>query len=82
MGFPLPWIKGVTGQIARENAMRSPRRTASTAAALTIGVSLVAFITIFANSVQRSIESAIDVGFKGDYIILPISQGFAGASPT
>jgi putative ABC transport system permease protein len=45
-------------------------------------VSLVAFITIFANSVQRSIESAIDIGFKGDYIILPVSQGsFAGASP-
>ena len=82
VGAPLPWIKGVTGQIARENAMRSPRRTASTAAALTIGVSLVAFITIFANSVQRSIESAIDIGFKGDYIILPISQGsFTGASP-
>jgi len=82
VGWPLPLVKGVTGQIARENAMRSPRRTASTAAALTIGVSLVAFITIFANSVQRSIESAIDVGFKGDYIILPVSQGsFAGASP-
>jgi putative ABC transport system permease protein len=82
VGAPLPLIKGVTGRIARENAMRSPRRTASTAAALTIGVSLVAFITIFANSVQRSIESAIDVGFKGDYIILPVNQAsFAGASP-
>jgi putative ABC transport system permease protein len=82
VGSPLPLIKGVTGRIARENAMRSPRRTASTAAALTIGVSLVAFITIFANSVQRSIESAIDVGFKGDYIILPVNQAsFAGASP-
>ncbi len=82
VGAPLPLIKGVTGQISRENAMRSPRRTASTAAALTIGVSLVAFITIFANSVQRSIESAIDVGFKGDYIILPVNQAsFTGASP-
>lgn len=82
VGSPLPLIKGVTGRIARENAMRSPRRTASTAAALTIGVALVAFITIFANSVQRSIETAIDVGFKGDYIILPVNQAsFAGASP-
>lgn len=82
VGAPLPLIKGVTGRLARENAMRSPRRTASTAAALTIGVSLVAFITIFANSVQRSIESSIDIGFKGDYIILPLSQAtFAGASP-
>lgn len=82
VGAPLPLLKGVTGRIARENAMRSPRRTASTAAALTIGVALVAFITIFANSVQRSIESAIDVGFKGDYIVLPVNQAsFTGASP-
>ena len=37
-------------QLARENAMRNPKRTATTAAALMIGVALVGFITILASS--------------------------------
>ena len=40
--------KGITGTLARENAMRNPKRTSATAAALMIGVALVGFITIFA----------------------------------
>ncbi|MFN8018676.1 MAG: FtsX-like permease family protein [Acidimicrobiales bacterium] len=82
VGLPIPWIKGVTGQISRQNAMRSPRRTASTAAALTIGVALVAFITIFASSVQTSVNDSIGSGFKGDYIVSPVNQfSFGGVSP-
>lgn len=72
----------VIGTLARENAMRSPRRTASTASALIIGVTLVGFITIFANSAQRSITSAIDNGFIGDFIVQPSSQAnFTGVTP-
>lgn len=74
VGLPLPSLRGVTGQLARENAMRNPRRTASTAAAIIIGVTLVGFITIFASSAQDSIRSAIEKGFKGDYIIQPANQ--------
>lgn len=74
VGLPLPSLRGVTGQLARENAMRNPRRTASTAAAIIIGVTLVGFITIFASSAQDSIRSAIEKGFKGDYIIQPTNQ--------
>ena len=82
VGLPIPWIKGVTGKIARQNAMRSPRRTASTAAALTIGVALVAFITIFASSVQTSVNDSIGTGFRGDYIISPVNQfSFGGVGP-
>jgi putative ABC transport system permease protein len=82
VGSPLPLIKGITGTLARQNAMRSPRRTASTASALIIGVALVSFITVFASSAQKSVNSAIGNGFKGDYIVLPINQfSFAGASP-
>ena len=54
-GWPLPRIKGMTGQLAKENALRNPKRTASTAAALMIGVGLVGFITIFADSTKASI---------------------------
>lgn len=82
-GWPLPWIKGVTGQLARENAIRSPRRTASTAAALIIGVTLVSFISIFATSATASINSALGSGFEGDYIIQPVNRfSFSGAPPS
>ena len=72
----------VVGQLARENAMRNPGRTASTASALIIGVTLIGFITIFAASAQTSITTVINDGFKGDYIIQPASQmNFTGVSP-
>jgi putative ABC transport system permease protein len=82
VGAPLPLIKGLTGTLARQNATRNPRRTASTAAALIIGVTLVGFITIFAASAQTSVTSAIDGGFRGNYIVSPASQhGSVGAPP-
>jgi len=83
VGWVLPKIKGVTGRLARENAMRSPRRTASTASALIIGVTLVSFISIFATSATASINAAIGSGFLGDYIIQPANQfTITGAPPS
>ena len=90
-GWPLERLRGVSGRLARENAMRNPRRTASTAAALMIGVALVAFVTIFAAGLKASIADAVGVGLKGQMIVestvfgqaLPVSatQTVAGASP-
>src|SRR4029077_20067141 len=37
LGAPIQRLKGVTGSLARENAMRNPKRTSATAAALMIG---------------------------------------------
>ena len=83
VGAPLPRLRGVTGRLARENAMRNPRRTASTASAIIIGVTLVGFITIFASSVQRSVEVTVDQGFRGDFILQPINQfSLTGVSPS
>ncbi|MCB0970513.1 MAG: FtsX-like permease family protein, partial [Acidimicrobiales bacterium] len=82
VGWWIPKVRGITGTLARQNAMRSPRRTASTAAALIIGVTLVSFITIFASSAQASISEAIGTGFEGDYIVQPINQfTLAGVTP-
>ena len=65
-----PRFKGMTGTLARENAMRNPKRTAATAAALMIGVALVGFITIFAASAKASISSTRSTTqFKADYIV-------------
>ncbi len=69
IGGPLTWLRGIVGSMARENAARNPRRTATTGAAVMIAVSLVGFITIFAASANASIGSAIDQQLKTDYIV-------------
>jgi putative ABC transport system permease protein len=69
IGAPLPRISGLTGGLARENAMRNPKRTAASASALMIGVGLVGFITILASSTTASVNSTIDRTFAGDIVI-------------
>jgi putative ABC transport system permease protein len=69
IGWPLPRVRGVTGELARENAMRNPKRTAASASALMIGVGLVAFITILAASTTASINATIDRSFTGDFFV-------------
>ena len=69
IGGPLPRLRGVRGELARENAMRNPKRTAASASALMIGVGLVGFITIFVASTKESVYQAIDRGFTGDLVV-------------
>ncbi len=77
IGAPLPRLRGITGELARENAMRNPKRTAASASALMIGVGVVGFITIFVSSMKASINDAIDRGFTGD-IVLNSGGGIGG----
>lgn len=69
VGLPLEKMRGVSGRLARENATRQPRRTASTSAALMIGVALVAFIAIFAAGLKASIDQSIDNGIEAQLIV-------------
>jgi putative ABC transport system permease protein len=69
IGAPLPRLRGVTGELARKNAMRNPKRTAASASALMIGVGLVAFITILASSTTASVNATIDHSFAGDIVV-------------
>jgi putative ABC transport system permease protein len=80
VGLPLERLRGVSGRLARENATRNPRRTASTSAALMIGVALVAFVTIFAAGLKASISNQVGVGLKGQLIVQ--SDLFDQALPT
>jgi putative ABC transport system permease protein len=77
IGLPLPRLRGIAGRLARENAMRNPKRTAATASALMIGVGLVAFITIFASSTKASLDAAVDRTVTGDYVV----TGSGGIDP-
>jgi putative ABC transport system permease protein len=78
LGSPLPRLKGMTGVLARENASRNPKRSASTAAALMIGVTLVGFITVFASSAQKSVNKLVDDQFVADVIVQNAGGGFGG----
>lgn len=81
IGLPLPRLRGIAGQLARENAMRNPKRTAATASALMIGVGLVTFITIFAASTKASFSNTVDEAFTGDFIATSGQNGMGGVSP-
>lgn len=82
LGMPLARLRGTSGQLARENAMRNPGRTAATASALMIGVGLVAFITIFAASTKVSFSKTVDRAFTGDVIVTaPGQMGGGGLAP-
>jgi putative ABC transport system permease protein len=69
LGAPLPHLLGVDGRLARENAIRNPKRTATTASALMIGVALVGFIAVTAQSVKASTAAAIGASVKGEYVV-------------
>ena len=60
----------MTGRLARENAQRQPGRTATTAAALMIGVALVVFVGVFSSSLKASVNGTLDEQFAGDISIL------------
>jgi putative ABC transport system permease protein len=81
VGAPLPRLRGTAGRLARENATRNPRRTASTASALMIGLALVAFITTFAASGRESVATTIDNAMKSEWIV-DTQYGMGGLSPS
>jgi putative ABC transport system permease protein len=81
LGRPVASLRGTSGVLARENAMRNPKRTSTTASALMIGVALVAFITIFASSAKASIDKIFNEQFTGDFVMNTNTFGFGGVSP-
>ncbi|MEO9237462.1 MAG: FtsX-like permease family protein [Jatrophihabitantaceae bacterium] len=60
---------GAVGRLARTNAVRNPRRTAATAFALTLGLTLVTAIAVFGSSAKRSINVLVDNSVTADYIL-------------
>jgi len=69
LGSPAARIGGAAGKLARDNARRNPQRTASTAAALMIGLALVTLVAVLAAGIIRSFEDAVNKIFVGDYAI-------------
>jgi putative ABC transport system permease protein len=78
LGWPIAHARGVTGALARENAIRNPRRTSGTAAALMIGVGVVTLFTVFATSATASVTESVEKSFAGDLVVT--AGGFGGES--
>ena len=81
LGAPLARLRGVTGVLARRNAMRNPRRTSGSAAALMIGVGVVTLFTVFAASLRASVEDRVTESVRADLVISGGQFGGGGLSP-
>ncbi len=82
IGQPFARLRGITATLARENAMRNPRRTSGTAAALMVGVGVVTLFTVFAASLKASANHAISTTFAGDLVVQAKGFGDNGLNPT
>ena len=81
LGAPIRSARGFIGVLARENAVRNPSRTASTASALMIGVALVTLLFLFIASLRSQITTTIESTFRGDVVVDTGTFGFGGVSP-
>lgn len=79
LGGPLDRLRGVTGGLARRNALRSPKRTAATAGALMIGVAVVSLFTVFGASLKATMDQTVARSFAGDVAISTPSFGAGGS---
>jgi putative ABC transport system permease protein len=68
IGVLVRW-RGVTGRLAQENTIRQPGRTMITAAALTVGIALVAFVSVLAAGTKATIDQAVSRSFAGNLIV-------------
>ena len=66
---PLQRVFGTPGRLARENAARSPRRTAATAVALTVGLALVAMVSVVGQSLKDTFVDNLTTAVEADYVI-------------
>lgn len=67
--------RGVAGTLARNNARRNPKRTASTASALMIGVALVTFVSVFSSSAIASVDRVFEEQLSADFLLSSESFG-------
>ncbi|MFE4328616.1 ABC transporter permease [Streptomyces sp. NPDC056831] len=68
---------GPVGRLAERNALRNPRRTGATGAALMIGLALVACLSVVGSSMVASATEELDKSVGADFIVQP-----AGGNPT
>ncbi|WP_395106872.1 ABC transporter permease [Actinomadura sp. SCN-SB] len=67
---------GVVGRLAGRNAVRDPRRTAATASALTIGLTLITALSVLGTSADRTIRELAGADYiRADYVVTMANSG-------
>jgi putative ABC transport system permease protein len=69
VGWPARRAGGIAGELAGANAVRNPGRTASTAAALMIGLTLVTVVAILGSSMSNQTQSSVSDQVHAAYVI-------------
>ena len=77
LGLIVSW-RGISGRLARENSVRQPGRTLVTALALTVGLGLVAFISVLAAGTKATIDQSVSRSFAGSLIVQNTRTGEGG----
>ncbi len=82
------WAKlGTESRLGTRNAGRSPRRTSSTAAALMIGLALVAMMTVLGSSLKKTVAGTLEDSIAADWFMFaggggPGTAGFSHEAVT
>jgi putative ABC transport system permease protein len=71
------FARRLPGLLGRQNAMRNPRRTASTAAALMIGLALVSAVGVLGASLNSSIRSVVNGALGADFVLNSQASGIS-----
>jgi putative ABC transport system permease protein len=81
IGSLIAW-RGITARLARENSIRQPGRTLTTAAALTVGLALVTLVAVLADGTKATIDRAVSRSFAGNLIVENSQAGNEAGIPT
>ncbi|MPY47842.1 ABC transporter permease [Streptomyces acidicola] len=69
LGGAFPALFGSIGRMSQRNALRNPRRTGATAAALMVGLALVGGMSVASASMTKSFDDQIDKTLGADFIV-------------
>ncbi|WP_369212911.1 ABC transporter permease [Streptomyces flavofungini] len=79
LGGAFPALFGPVGRMSQRNALRNPRRTGATAAALMVGLALVCGLSVASASMTESFDRQIDATLGADFVVQ--NSGFLPFSP-
>jgi putative ABC transport system permease protein len=69
LGAGFPALFGTVGRMSQRNALRNPRRTGATAAALMVGIALVGGMSVASASMTKSFDEQIDNTLGADFVV-------------
>ena len=69
LGWPAARLFRLNGRLARLNAVRNPRRTATTASALMIGLAMVSLVTVLGTSFKETLNGQLEDSVRADWML-------------